>query len=254
MAYKFKLVYVRGQSNISDYLSRHPKPATRDDRLCTVAEQYVNSIIRHAVPKAINLADVRTATQSDPTLQAVLTALQTADWRRASNDKQISQYYNIRHELCCNDERDILLRGSRICIPSALQAQCVNIAHSGHQGIVKVKSLLRQKIWFPGIDRMAEEVVQNCLACQANTPSTHKAEPLNMSPCPEAEWTDLSADFYGPLPTGEYLLVLIDEYSRFPIVEIIHSTSSAAVIPALDKIFALLGTPHIVKTDNAPPL
>ena len=26
-------------------------------------------------------------------------------------------------------------------------------------------------------------------------------------------------DFCGPLPSGEYLVVIVDEYSRFPIVE-----------------------------------
>jgi len=36
-----------------------------------------------------------------------------------------------------------------------------------------MKSLLRQKVWFPGIDRMAEESVRNCLACQVNTPGQH---------------------------------------------------------------------------------
>ena len=31
-------------------------------------------------------------------------------------------------------------------------------------------------------------------------------------------------DFYGPLPSGEYLPVLIDRYSRFPEVAIVKST------------------------------
>jgi hypothetical protein len=37
----------------------------------------------------------------------------------------------------------------------------------------------------------------------------------------EKPWSHVSADFYGP--TGEYLLVLMDDYSRFPIVEITTS-------------------------------
>ena len=99
---------------------------------------------------------------------------------------------------------------------------------------------------------MAEDTVKQCIACQANTPENH-VEPLKMSECPTSEWKELSADFLGPLPTGEYLLVVSDEYSRFPVVEIIHSTSSRTVIPVLDKIFALLGNPMSLKTDNGPP-
>jgi hypothetical protein len=47
-----------------------------------------------------------------------------------------------------------------------------------------------------------------------------------MTKLPEKPWSHVSADFYGPLPTGEYLLVLMDDYSRFPIVEITTSISA----------------------------
>ena len=43
-------------------------------------------------------------------------------------------------------------------------------------------------------------------------------------------------DFYGPLPSGEYLLVLIDRYSRFPEVEIVKSTKASVIILKLDRI------------------
>ena len=74
------------------------------------------------------------------------------------------------------------------------------------------------------------------------------------SKLPKAPWTELSIDF-GLAPTGsnEYLLVLIDDYSRFPVVELVRSTSSNAVIPCLDKIFAEYGIPEVVQSDNGPP-
>ena len=49
-------------------------------------------------------------------------------------------------------------------------------------------------------------------------------------------------------------MVVMDEYSRFPIVEIIHSLSAKTVIPHLDKIFSLFGCPVTLKTDNGPPM
>ena len=60
-------------------------------------------------------------------------------------------------------------------------------------------------------------------------------------------------DFYRPLPSNEYLLVVIDRYSRFPDVEIVHSIKASAVIPKLDRIFAVHGIPKILKSDNGPP-
>ena len=36
----------------------------------------------------------------------------------------------------------------RIVIPPSLQNHAVQLAHEGHQGIVKTKQLLRQKVWY----------------------------------------------------------------------------------------------------------
>ena len=70
---------------------------------------------------------------------------------------------------------------------------------------------------------------------------------------PKHPWRTLHVDFYAPLPTKEYLLVVIDRYSRFPEVEVVHSTKASAVIPKLDKMFAVHGIPDILISDNGPP-
>ena len=56
-----------------------------------------------------------------------------------------------------------------------------------------------------------------------------------------------------PLPSGDYLLVVTDDFSRYPEVQILRSTSAKAVIPHLDSIFARQGIPDIVRKDNGPP-
>ena len=70
---------------------------------------------------------------------------------------------------------------------------------------------------------------------------------------PDAPWDKVHLDFYGPLPSGEYLLVMIHRYSRYPEVEIIRSTKVSVVIPKLYKIFATHGIPSVVKANNGPP-
>ena len=74
-----------------------------------------------------------------------------------------------------------------------------------------------------------------------------------MSNLPDRPWQQVCIDFTGPFPSGHYLLVVYDEYSRFPEVEILTSTSANATIPKLDKIFATHGIPETVKSDNGPP-
>ena len=48
----------------------------------------------------------------------------------------------------------------------------------------------------------------------------------------------LERSVYRLLWTGEYILVDIDDYSRYPEIETLHSTSARATIPKLGAIFA----------------
>jgi len=253
--YTFNIIWKRGDLNIADYLSRHTSNSNQqpDMSLQQIAEEYVCFMIDQTVPKTMTLEQIQHATRADSTLQKLIKCIRTEDWRAARNNAELKPFYPIRNELTTTNTDDVVLRGTRIVMPAALQTQAINLAHQGHQGIVRTKSLLRQKVWFAGIDKQTEEIVAKCIACQATTPSHSNREPLAMSPLPAAEWSHISADFLGPLPTGEYLLVLYDEYSRFPVVEIINSTSAFTVIPVLDRIFALLGIPDQLKTDNGPP-
>ena len=119
------------------------------------------------------------------------------------------------------------------------------------QGLVKTKSLLREKVWFPNINKLVESKVKSCTACLITTPEC-KREPLQMSPLPAAPWKEISVDF-ADLLNQEYLLLITDDYSRYPVVEIVKSTSAATVIPKLDKVFSEFGAPDVVKSDNGPP-
>ena len=47
--------------------------------------------------------------------------------------------------------------------------------------------------------------------------------------------------------------LIVDEYSRYPVVEILKSVSANATIPVIDKVFSQFGIPKIVKTDNGSP-
>ncbi len=136
-------------------------------------------------------------------------------------------------------------------IPSVLQQRTIDLAHQTHLGIEKTKSLIREKIWFPQIDNRVKSTIEHCIPCQAvGQPNPH--EPITTTCMPKHPWTTLHVDFYGPLPTKEYLLVVIVRYSRFPEVEVVYSTRASAVIPKLDKIFAVHGIPKVIISDNGP--
>ena len=128
----------------------------------------------------------------------------------------------------------------------------MKIIHQSHLGIVKTKSILRTKVYWNGLDKDIETFIKTCQQCQKiSKPS--KPTPVTMTELPTSPWEIIAADFYGPLPTGEKILAIIDLYSKFPIVEVLKSTKFPTVADRLSNIFSLFGYPHEMKTDNGPP-
>jgi hypothetical protein len=178
MPYQFTLEYRPGKDelNPADFMSRHPheKP-TRDN----AAEAYVAFVSQHAVPKSMSLDEVRESTSGSKILQKVMIAIQTGRWW---SDPDLNEFVRFRNEYSIYD--GVILRDHRLVIPEPLHDRVVDIAHHTHQGIVKTKQLIREKVWFPGIDKMVEEAVRACIPCQASNPGPNKREPICPTPLP----------------------------------------------------------------------
>ena len=243
--YQYKIKYMPGKTNPADVLSRLPLPnqATRER---AIAEDYINAILTYAIPCAMSRNDIASATTDDHELQRVISRVQTGKWDEFDT---ASAYYKVRHELALKD--GILLRGTRIVMPRGLRQRTLDLAHETHQGIVRTKQLLRTKVWWPNIDEHVEKLVKECRSCQLESglPSRQPLEPTVMPPHP---WHTVHVDLCGPLPTGETLLVVVDNASRWPEVEIMRSTTTSSVISRLDRIFANQGLPVSMVTDNGP--
>ena len=124
------------------------------------------------------------------------------------------------------------MRGTRIVIPQSLRSEVLHLAHEGHQGIVKMKNRFRTKVWWPKIDYDAAQVCMSCHGRQV-IGGFCAPEPMQWVEPPSGPWQDVAIDVLGPLPSGENLLVVVDYYSRFFEVVIMHSTTSRKMMEAL---------------------
>ena len=243
--YTFRLQYSPGATNPADMLSRLPLPNTVH-RGRNIAEEYVHYIARNAVPKAMSLTQLQQATSQDPVLQQVHQSVVSGNWTKT---KETHPHFCVKVELTATES--LLLRGSRIVIPASLQSTTLQLAHEGHQGIVRTKQLLREKVWWPGIDKDVEHLIRSCISCQAQSFQSCP-QPLTMTEMPSRPWTVLHADLCGPFPSGESLLVLVDSCSRWPEVFILKSTTAAVIINRMKSCFAVHGLPEEIVTDNGP--
>ena len=248
MHFTFKCIHKPGLSNNADYLSRNPVASRRAGKTIAEAEQFIKLISSYAVPSALTRNQLIEATKSDPVLQRVMEMLAC---NRFTKEEDVRPYRSVANELSQTQD-GLLLRGRTIVVPSSLRLQVAQLAHEGHQGIDKTKRRLREYAWFPGIDKLIESIVQECAVCELNAPSS-PPEPVSSSELPPQPWQRLTMDYHGPLDDGSELLVVVDEYSRYPVVKRVTSTAAKHLIPILDDIFASFGIPEIIRSDNGPP-
>jgi len=249
MNFDYEIVHRPGKWNIADYLSRHPIKSDDKNELEKDTESYVSFVSEHAIPKSVSREVLLDETNKDEVLCKLKTKL-NGDILSQEDSIATKPFDRVFSEISVTSD-GLVLRGKRIVIPDALIDSVLKIAHEGHLGIVKTKSLIRTKIWFPDMDKRVEKLIEACLACQLEGKGS--CEPIKSTNMPCAAWEHLCMDFFGPLPNGNELMVVMDEFSRLPVVEEIKTTASEHVIPALDSIFSLLGIPVKLKTDNGPP-
>ena len=119
----------------------------------------------------LTIEEIRSAVENDKQLRAVRAAIKTNLW---SSDL-VKPFRTISEEITIDHTNHILLRGTRIIIPQALQSRVIKIAHEGHQGVAKTKAMLREYVWFPEIEKLVKEEIDTCIACQATGPRTTKS-------------------------------------------------------------------------------
>ena len=113
-----------------------------------------------------------------------------------------------------------------------------------------MKSNFKTKIWWPGIDKEIENYSKTCYGCQLVSQSTNP-EPMTRTELPSAPWQDLAADVLGPLPSGDYIFVCVDYYSRYVELEVTKVITSEKLVSILRKWFLTHGLPLSLRTDNA---
>jgi hypothetical protein len=242
MSYEFDIKHISGTANIADVLSRlgivGSEPTFDEDM-----EKIVYATLTHSIPTTMSISDVKEA--SDNEYLSLQEAIQQNVWAA-----DLSKYAVFKDEFSVVD--GIVLRGSKIIIPTKLRDRVLALAHEGHPGMQKMKQRIREKVWWPGIDKAVEEFVKRCTSCQL-VGCANRPEPLGMTRIPQEAWLQIAADFLGPIPSGEYLLVVIDYYSRYKIVEVMQNTTAAAIIKVFDNIFTRFGRCAEIQTDNGQP-
>ncbi|XP_053686360.1 uncharacterized protein K02A2.6-like [Sabethes cyaneus] len=248
----YEFEHVAGCDNIADAVSRigiqrdDPQYGTDTEshELCSVTAN-PGSISDQLL--ALTIGQVREELLKDEELQTVMTWL-------SKNEKwpaDIQKYQPFQKKLYLQGE--ILMKEEKMVLPSALRKRALRLAHRSHPGMSTMKNILRQGLWWLGMDREVEEFVKSCPECQLVTSYSHPP-PITMTEMPTNPWDYVSMDFSTASESHNWkALVLTDNYSRFLIAIPMDKTDTEAVKKALKRVFNTYYIPKTLKTDNGPP-
>ena len=247
LKYDVTVNYVKGPDvPIADALSRvSPQPTPSSSQL---SEIYVHHVTQHLPATPTKLQQIRDETGRDPVL-SLLKEMVFEGWpqKREECPQLLHGYWNFREELTIED--GLVLKGDRIVIPPTLRPEILNIIHQGHLGQEKCLLRARTSVFWPGITKEIINQVNQCEPCQKYQNKARK-EPILQPEPPHRPWERLSSDLFEF--RGQQYLLLTDQYSRFPVIRRLTSTTSSAVINHLKSIFAEHGIPTQLTTDNGP--
>ena len=146
---------------------------------------------------------------------------------------------------------------SLIVLPQGLWKTATQRAHEdvAHMGITATAQRVLKHFYFPGVNKMAEEVVQGCAACQKRNNKPQDQKHTLRSHQEGFPFQKLSLDFVGPLPRSthgnEYLFTIRDTFTRwveaFPIK---RATADIATKLLVEQIFPRFGFAEQIHSDR----
>eukprot|EP00731_Ephydatia_muelleri_P035695 Em0149g1a len=183
---------------------------------------------------------------SDALLRQVLKFTKDG-WNKAGRvDDQLRPYFNRREEL--STEGNCLMWGIKAVIPPGMRQHILKELHQSHPGIVRMKSLARLHVWWPGIDEDIERMVRTCDSCNQQKDNVPHA-PLHPWEYPSKPWQRMHDDFAGPF-FGKMWLIVVDARTKWPEVFQLNEATSGTTITAFMTTFSRFGLPEIIVTDN----
>lgn len=219
----------------------------------------MRTVIR-TVPTWLEGLDLPTEQDRDPSLKVY--------WEKAKNNSvDKTKHGEISFEI-----RDkILYRlfkynvGDRIdrklVVPESCRQIVLDTAHesalAGHMSVRRTQYRIFSEFFWPNMSRDITRYVKTCPTCQkARPPGSNKPVELGQMEVIGEPFQKVAIDIVGPLQLSRnknrYILTLIDVATRWPEAIPLKFVTTQDIHEALLTIFARMGFPEIILSDNGP--
>lgn len=248
--YDIDLAFVPGKEiPLADTLSRKFLPDTCPEIAdsCSL-DWHVHGDMSNLPVSDQKMDQIKKATHCDPQMQ-ILSKVILEGWSndRSQCPKPILEFWNFRDELSVVN--GIILKGSRILIPTELRPLMLETIHGAHLGVEKCTQRAREVLFWPNMTADIKSKVLQCPICIEHRCSNAK-EPLQPSKTPDRPWQVCATDLFH-WNNADYVL-LVDAYSKYFEVSQLSNTKSSTVMDKLKGYFSRHGIPETLYSDNGP--
>ena len=148
----------------------------------------------------------------------------------------------------------------QLVLPRACRSLVLRLAHdipmAGHLGVTKTKDRILQRYYWPGIFKEVAEYCRSCEVCQRSQPRPAARAEMVPMPLVSTPFKRIAMDLVGPLPRtkrgNRFILTICDYATRYPEAIALSSTEASQIARELIGMFARVGVPEEILTDQGP--
>ena len=163
--------------------------------------------------------------------------------------KNVAKNFHVKDDLSFLD--------NKLVVPATFRGTFSTMLHETHPGQIGMQSLA-EYIWWPHIYR---EIIYHhgksfsqCLKAGMNLKVLLGTDKTTKLPTLTGANGEINLDFVGSLDafwgTQQYILLCIDQFTKFPLAKIVYNTSSNTVISFLNDYCHLHGFPRKIRVDH----
>ncbi|XP_076032451.1 uncharacterized protein LOC143020172 [Oratosquilla oratoria] len=189
-------------------------------------------------------------------------------YERVESGSELSEEYYLEEgvlfrrwvESTCPTDDAVWSERRQVMLPRVYRKEVLRLGHdsplSGHLGVRKTLDRIWQHFYWPGVRRAVAQQCRTCHTCQLvgkpNQPVP--VAPLKPIPVGEEPFAKVIMDIVGPLPKTargrEYILTLMDTFSRYPEAMPLRKVRAKVVLHELISFFMKWGLPRELQTDQ----